>query len=115
MSKNTLRGAFSRTQNTAFVSPDLAQNSPLGVCLKALTEPADRDELRNAKEEIDALLFQIADTLDVIAERENLIEQNPPLFSTDSNVGSAAALMAAMLRLTADMNTALNQKMEGKQ
>ncbi len=47
MSK-TLNGAFAHNQNTVFVSPYLEQTSPLGMCLKAVTEPVNRDELNIA-------------------------------------------------------------------
>lgn len=77
MSK-TLNGAFAHTQNTAFVSPYFEQSSPLGMCLKAVTEPVSSDALRTAKSEINTILAQVADALDVIAERENLANQYPP-------------------------------------
>ena len=116
MSK-TLNGAFSHTQNTVFVSPYLEQTSPLGMCLKAVTEPVNRDELNTAKFEINTILAQVADTLDIIAERENLAHQCPSCvsYSDGGQAGSATDLMAALLRLTIDMNTAINRKLEGQQ
>lgn len=114
MSK-TLDGAFAHTQNTAFVSPYFEQSSPLGMCLKAVTEPVSRDALQTAKFEINTILAQVADTLDVIAERENVAHKCPSQvsYSDGGQVGSATDLMAALLRLTIDMNTAINRKLEG--
>ena len=110
MSK-TLNGATAHTQNNAFVSPYFEQSSPLGMCLKAVTE------LNIAKFEINTILAQVADTLDVIAERENLAHQCPSCvsYSDGGQAGSATDLMAALLRLTIDMNTAINRKLEGQQ
>lgn len=116
MSK-TLNGAIAHTQNTAFVSPYFEQSSPLGMCLKAVTEPVSRDALQTAKFEINTILAQVADTLDVIAERENLAHQCPPRvsYSDGGQAGSATDLMAALIRLTIDMNTAINRKLEEQQ
>ena len=114
MSK-TLNGAIAHTQNTAFVSPYFEQSSPLGMCLKAVTEPVSRDTLHTAKFEINTILAQVADTLDVIAERENVAHKCPShvSYSDGGQAGSATDLMAALLRLTIDMNTAINRKLEG--
>lgn len=116
MSK-TLNGAFAHNQNTVFVSPYLEKTSPLGMCLKAVTEPVSCDALRTAKSEINTILAQVADALDVIAERENLAQKCPSLvsYSDDGQAGSATDLMAALLRLTIDMNAAINRKLEGQQ
>ena len=116
MSK-TLNGAVLHTQNTVFVSPYFGKTSPLGMCLKAVTEPVNRDELNTAKFEINTILAQVADALDVIAERENLAHQCPSCvsYSDGEQAGSATDLMAALLRLTIDMNTAINRKLEGQQ
>lgn len=116
MSK-TLNGAIAHTHNTAFVSPYFEQSSPLGMCLKAVTEPVNRDELNTAKFEINTILAQVADTLDIIAERENLAQKCPSRvsYSDGEQAGSATDLMAALLRLTIDMNTAINRKLEGQQ
>ena len=116
MSK-TLNGAVAHTQNTVFVSPYFEQSSPLGMCLKAVTEPVSRDALQTAKFEINTILAQVADTLDVIAERENLAHQCPSRvsYSDGGQAGSATDLMAALLRLTIDMNTAIDRKLEGQQ
>lgn len=116
MSKS-LNGAFAHTQNTAFVSPYFEQSSPLGMCLKAVTEPVSRDALQTAKFEINTILAQVADTLDVIAERENVAHKCPSQvsYSDGGQVGSATDLMAALLRLTIDMNAAINRKLEGQQ
>lgn len=113
MSKS-LTGAISRTQHTDFVSPYFENSSPLGKCLKAASESASRDVLRSAKGEINTLLAQVADALDVIAERENLAHQNPSnvSYSDGGQVGSATDLMAALLRLTIDMNTAIDRKLK---
>lgn len=112
-----LNGAIAHTQNNAFVSPYFEQSSPLGMCLKAVTEPVSCDALRTAKSEINTILAQVADALDVIAERENLAHQCPSCvsYSDGGQAGSATDLMAALLRLTIDMNTAINRKLEGQQ
>lgn len=112
-----LNGAIAHTHNTAFVSPYFEQSSPLGMCLKAVTEPVNRDALRTAKGEINTILAQVADTLDIIAERENLAQKCPSRvsYSDCEQAGSATDLMAALLRLTIDMNTAINRKLEGQQ
>ena len=114
MSK-TLNGVIAHTQTNAFVSPYFEQSSPLGMCLKAVTEPVSRDALQTAKFEINTILAQVADTLDVIAERENVAHKCPSQvsYSDGGQVGSATDLMAALLRLTIDMNTAINRKLEG--
>lgn len=114
MSKS-LTGAISRTQHTDFVSPYFENSSPLGKCLKAVSEPVNRDVLRSAKGEMNTLLAQVADALDVIAERENLAHQNPSniSYSDGGQVGSATDLMAALLRLSIDMNSAIDRKLEG--
>lgn len=116
MSK-TLNGAIAHTQNTVFVSPYFEKTSPLGMCLKAVTEPVNRDALQTAKFEINTVLAQVADTLDIIAERENLAQKCPSgvSYSDGGQAGSATDLMAALLRLTIDMNTAINRKLEGQQ
>ena len=116
MSKS-LTGAISRTQHTDFVSPYFENSSPSGKCLKAVTEPVNRDELNTAKFEINTILAQVADTLDIIAERENLAQKCPSRvsYSDGEQAGSATDLMAALLRLTIDMNTAINRKLEGQQ
>lgn len=116
MSK-TLNGAIAHTQNNAFVSPYFEKTSPLGMCLKAVTEPVNRDELNTAKFEINTILSQVADTLDIIAERENLAQKCPHFvsYSDGEQAGSATDLMAALLRLTIDMNTAINRKLEVQQ
>lgn len=112
-----LNGAIAHTQNTAFVSPYFEQSLPLGMCLKAVTEPVSRDALHTAKFEINTILAQVADTLDVIAERENVAHKCPSYvsYSDGGQAGSATDLMAALLRLTIDMNTAINRKLEGQQ
>lgn len=113
----TLNGVFSHTQNTVFVSPYFEKTSPLGMCLKAVTEPVSGNALRIAKGEINTILAQVADTLDIIAERENLAQKCPShvSYSDGEQAGSATDLMAALLRLTIDMNTAINRKLEGQQ
>ena len=120
MSK-TLNGAIAHTQNNAFVSPYFEQSSPLGACLNAVTDDCSLDALETVKADYQTFLNQIADTLDVIAERENLAQKCPPhvSYSEAGNVASSIDLMASLVRLSADMGLAIDQrisqKMEDKQ
>ena len=119
MSKS-LNGAFSHTQNTVFVSPYLEQTSPLGACLNAVTDDCTLDALEAVRADYQTFQNQIADVLSVIAERENLARLAPAdvSYSGADNVAGAIDLVASLVRLSADMGLAIDQrisqKMEGK-
>lgn len=110
-----LDGAFTHVQNNAFVSSSFATDSPLGVCLKAVSEPASPEAVKSAKSELNTLLLQISDTLTVIADHQNAIYTCPAgsVFSDERHVGSALDLIASMVRLSVDINTKLNAKEAG--
>lgn len=119
MSK-TLNGAIAHTQNNAFVSPYFEQSSPLGACLNAVTDDCTLDALEAVRTDYQTFQNQIADVLSVIAERENLARLAPAdvSYSEAVNVAGAIDLMASLVRLSADMGLAIDQrisqKMEGK-